>query len=766
VLAATGNAFDARTTIAGAGALTVSFSNSTVVSGATGISIDGSVGGTTTITGFANNAVTKDNGGTGIAINAARFDATPTGSYQQVSGGATVVGASGVTNGVGGAGVVMTNVSGDLAFTDLDIFAEGGAALRITGTGAVNTGAGTGTQVTVGAGVAIFEATGGPAVDVTNATISLQPSSLKSTNSTSTGVSLDTVTGTFAAGSGSAISGATGTSFNVNAGTATISYDGTINNSAGRSVSVTSKTSGSTTFNGTITATGGTGIFLNGNPGSTISFTKQIVLSTGANDAFTATGGGTVTATDTTSTLTTTTGVALNVANTTIGAGGLKFQSISAGTAASGPSSGIVLNNTGASGGLTVSGTGSAGSGGTIRKAATGISLTSTRGVSLSYLQLNDFTDYAIRGASVVNFSMANTVVNGVNGDNAAANEGSVRFTELTGTATISNSNISGSVEDTFSVVNTTGTLNRITFTNDTFGANATTTGDNGLLLEAQSSAVLNATVQNSFFTSARGDLFQATITSGATGSMDVVFTGNTLSDNHPAIVAGGGGTLFGGVGGTFTYNIASNTFRDATGDALVMSCGGVGSSCVGRIENNQIGLAGTANSGSTGGSGIALVSAAGGTFTSLVNNNTVRQYNNTGIRVQAGDQMGNPLSFNATVTNNTVGNPGSINTNFNGIQLNNGTVSTDNFTSCFDLRGNSITASGSGAVAPNNADFRLRQRQSTTVRLPGYGGANNNDAAVVSFLSGNNTATTGASSNTVPTGGGYVGGAACPTPP
>jgi hypothetical protein len=60
-----------------------------------------------------------------------------------------------------------------------------------------------------------------------------------------------------------------------------------------------------------------------------------------------------------------------------------------------------------------------------------------------------------------------------------------------------------------------------------------------------------------------------------------------------------------------------------------------------------------------------------------------------------------------------------------------------------------------------------VRQRQSTTVRLPGYGGANNNDAAVVAFLQGRNTvsAGNGASSNTVPTGGGYVGGAACMQP-
>jgi len=114
------------------------------------------------------------------------------------------------------------------------------------------------------------------------------------------------------------------------------------------------------------------GVDLTSNTGSTISFTGTLTFSSGSNTAFNATGGGTVTATDTASTLTTTTGTALNVANTTIGAGGLKFASVSAGTAASGPASGIVLNNTGASGSLTVNG-------GTIQKTTShGVSLTGT----------------------------------------------------------------------------------------------------------------------------------------------------------------------------------------------------------------------------------------------------------------------------------------------------------------------------------------------------------------------------------------------------
>ncbi len=581
-------------------------------------------------------------------------------------------------------------------------------------------------------------ANGGPAVRLNTVTASLPFQQITSTSSATTGVALNSLLGSFSAGSGSSITGTSGTGFQVGSSNATISYAGTINTTTGKGVDLTTNT------------------------GSTISFTGTMTLSSGGATAFNATGGGTVTATDTASTLISTTGTALNVANTTIGAAGLKFRSISS----NGAASGIVLNSTGSSGGLTVSGTGSAGSGGTIRNGGTGISLTSTQSPSFSWMQLNDFTDFAIRGTSVVNFTLANTVISGTNGDNAGALEGDVRFTELTGTASVSNSTFSGAVSNTFAVANTTGSLNRLTISGSTFGLNSATTGDDGVQFVASGSAVLNATVQSSAFTGARGDQAQASLQAGATGSMDFVFTGNTLTDNN-SIVAGGGGITAGGIAASFTFDISNNVMRDSTGNAIVVSCGGTGSSCIGKVNNNQIGLAGTANSGSTGGSGIALISAAGGTMTSAVTGNTIRQYNNHGILIQAGDIMGNPLTFNATVTSNDISTPGNINTNFNGIQLNNGTVGTDNFTSCISISANKLAGAGAGAVSPNNNDLRLRQRQATTVRLPGYGGANNDNAAVQTFLTGlQTTVTTVNASNTVPTGGGYVGGAACPTPP
>lgn len=153
-------------------------------------------------------------------------------------------------------------------------------------------------------------------------------------------------------------------------GNGIFSINAPITTTAGHSVSVASRTAGTVTFNAAISDTA-TGISLTTNGSATINFAGGLNLSTSANDAFTASGGGTVNATQNNSTIvntiTTTTGTALNLANTTIGASGMTFRSITAGTTVDSAGQGIVLDNTGATAGLTVTGNNSAGTGGTIQ---------------------------------------------------------------------------------------------------------------------------------------------------------------------------------------------------------------------------------------------------------------------------------------------------------------------------------------------------------------------------------------------------------------
>jgi Putative Ig domain. len=737
-----GNGVDIRT-VAGASALHIALDSEGVTASANGILIDGSAAGTTTITSFLSNSINGNTGGTGISVNTATFDATPGNPFNAVSGGSTVIGAS--LNGVGASGLLLTTVKGDLSFTDLDIFTAAGTGLSASSAAAFDSVNGLGFRIVVPAAAANIDAAGGPAVSLNTVTGTLPFVTVKSATSPTTGVALNTFLGSFSAGSGSTISGSSGTGFQVGSSNATITYDGTINTTTGKGVDLTN------------------------NSGSTIAFTGALTLSSGTNSAFNASGagpaattGGTVTATNTTSTLTSTTGTALNVANTTIGASGLKFQSISA----NGGSSGIFLNNTGASGSLTVSGTGSAGTGGTLQNmvggdaspvenatVGVGIYLNNTKSPSFNWMNLHDFSNYAVVGTSVNGLTMTNLLVNGTNGTNqGGAGEGDVYFTGLTGSATVTNCTFTGAIYDSFHVFNNASqNLNRITISGSTF---ATVGGAGNLANDALvfqgTGGTLNVTVQNSFMTGARGDLFNLDL--HGVISSDLVFTGNALTNNNANIVSGGGGfTMQGGGAGnqeTFTFNISNNTMRDALGGALNIGAGtgaGTNHNYSGTINGNVIGVAGVTDSGSKQGSDIFINFNDAGAGTFNITNNQLFQYGNgNGINLNMGAFGSSNPYVQLVVTGNTISNPGTFGAQ--GVLLTAGTGPLpETGRICMTLGGagglaNVLTGSG-GAAAPGT-EVRIRDRFDVKVGFPGYGGSTTDTTALATYLQGRNTVT------------------------
>jgi hypothetical protein len=362
-------------------------------------------------------------------------------------------------------------------------------------------------------------------------------------------------------------------------------------------------------------------------------------------------------------------------------------------------------------------------------------------------------------------------VVNGTIGTSSALHEASVAFgytnvagatSGLIGSATISNSTFGGgSIQNTFQLRNGAGTLDRLTVTNSNF-ASLNAIGD-AFNVETNGNAVTKVTVQNSFFTSAAGDLFQwnGVDSLGGTGSGDLVFTGNTLTNNNPAIATGGGGvSIASGGDQTFTFNIASNTIRDAKGTAvLIVHDVGTGS-MTGAFSSNQIGVAAVANSGSLEGAGLKVQHAGGGgTIDIDILNNLIRQYNNEGILLQDGAGLAQSGTFVAEVAGNTVSNPGnnaSIGSIFQGFALNSGVTPGDSFVTYLTLGGdgaqeNNFTGSGrNGGV-----DMRIRARQNTDVNITAndatgnvpaapnatyhYTGGTTDAAAVATFLAQHN---------------------------
>ncbi len=574
------------------------------------------------------------------------------------------------------------------------------------------------------------------------------------------------------------VTNATGAALDLNGnGTGIVSFAATVSNTTGRAISVQNRTGGTVTFTGPITDSGGlgSGILLNSNSGATITFSGTLSLSTGANSAFTATGGGTVNVCDknpcgvgsaVVNTLATTTATALKVTSTNIGTSGLIFRSIAS---SGGSNTGIILDSTGASGGLTVTGTGAAASGGTIANKSsatdgdpntgTGIYLNSTRDVSLSWMQINDHQNYGIRGTSVTNFSLIDSKVNGTNGTNVGSpsRESSVSFDGLFGTSFITRGELSGGRQHNLRLTNTNGTLD-LTMNGVNIHDTSSIDGDDGINIEAGTSATVDVDIQNCTFSKHGGDHFNFSLLNNATASL--IFRGNALSGGH-AIGLGQGIFILGATfNGTFKYDI-SNNGTDAVpfvgnrqGGAIVVNKGSGSGTFSGKIENNVIGNPAVNHSGSLEAFGIIIGSRGTGSHTTLINSNKVRQYHDRGIVLEAGEGS---AALDATVTNNTVSDFADAVNSLHGIHSDNGINAADTNPVCIDIKNNNVATAGN--EAGGGADIRVRRGSNTVVRLPGLIGSTSTDAD--NLITANNPlATTVTVSGTT-----FSGGGPCATP-
>ena len=496
-----------------------------------------------------------------------------------------------------------------------------------------------------------------------------------SSSSSASAVSLTAIAGTLTITTG-AISGASGDDFFISAGTGTISYGGTITNSSAHSVSVQNKTGGSVTFSGAITDTAGsTGINLFSNTGATITFRGGLNLTTTTNAAFTATTGGTVNVCSTvdcaagtavSNTLSTTTGTALNVANTTIGASNLNFQSISA----NGAAKGIILNTTG-TGGLIVTGTGTiAGSGGTIQNTTTrGIEMIGPAAVaSQSFISLKNM-NLTNNAQSVqdntTNHAGAGTVggVVDVSGDNINVSA-AIHLNNVNG-ATFDNININGSNQDGINGLNVVN-LQILNSTVQNCGNEPDETG-----VYIQNLSGLNCKISNSTFSNNFYDQFAfVNFASGTLGNAANPFnvSGSTFIGTGDTTTTGGGG-FYGRLGGTGTGYVSigggansPSTFRKIYTYGAFLDVGdnagaGTSGSATFIVNGNQFGTGGAANYNN---SGIGTSITHNSTLTYDFSNNTIIGVagglsNGVGITVTSGQTTAG-ASIIGTITNNTIG--------------------------------------------------------------------------------------------------------------
>jgi hypothetical protein len=473
----------------------------------------------------------------------------------------------------------------------------------------------------------------------------------------------------------------------------------TITNTGGPGIDISTSSGTFDLSSVTVLNTGtGAGVVLSGNPGATIDFTGgglDIDVTSGA--GFAATGGGTVTVQGAGNSVLSTTGTAVNIASTTIGAAGVSFLRVDA----DGATNGIVVDNTGA-GAFSVTGTATTGgSGGTITNttgdgvvlnatgpvslanmiigdpaasagqapdasnliAGDGISatdVTGAPGLTLNNVLVSRTADHGIDGTRVTGLTLTNSsfLNNGDGaGDDALHFGASGGPDGLFGTATIGNTVVDGFARAGLAVHNATGALS-LTVSGGTFANNQTGiaagVGTQGIWLSPAGTASITASVTGtSSFSGLLGEGVSGT--PSGTASLDLTVTGGSFNGTQSgggAISVTGGGTSSTRVG------VTNNTILNAAGSAIFL-VESAGSTLDATVTNNTVGTLGSPGSGAQAGNGISLIHAGTGLSRFLADGNALNSHDAAGIfslNLETGVSAG--VDSHVILTNNTVAAP------------------------------------------------------------------------------------------------------------
>ncbi len=651
-----GRGINVTSTTAGAGSLAITGSGNTIQTttgqilnlsnisaGTGGINFASLTSGT-----VANNHAIRINNldGTSFSGGAVTIGGTTGGGhgiYITGGSGATFTFASATMDNIAGDGIYVEgsppNTTGNVAFgtVDLDSVTGSGVHLSLLGSNfAINGGAIGATDDPDGfAGVFIDGGAG---------EVSIAASIVKD-NSYAVEVNAKSAGTTTFSGNITAQSGSSGIFLNANTG-------GTIN-FTGQSISVNTGVN--------------TGVNLTNNTGAVINFApltggNGLDIITTSGTGFNATGGGTVTVAGSSNTIASTGGIALNVSNTNIGAAGITFESISA----NGGTRGIVLNTTGSAAGLTITGTGTTdGSGGTIQNITQrGIELINTAQVNIANLNLTNasttgqaagqdldlttangtiymsgvstavfdninitgtIADNGITGINVSNFQLNNSLITGA-GD--GAHESGIEFSNLSGTSSLTNTEIAFSETNSLDIVNTDVNLN-LTLNNVIFRdtQSSTTNGEGGLQFRSFSSAagapVTNIDIIDSDFLRLRTQAIQVIGEDDSVVNVDIT---NNVIDSGTGI--GAGIDINGNDTATVQFNIVGNSTIRSSGGAAINVSSFVNANVMGRIANNANINVYSQNPAGTGasGSGVRLLAQENSHLTVAVTGNNLTQ--------------------------------------------------------------------------------------------------------------------------------------------
>ncbi|HEU4593975.1 MAG TPA: HYR domain-containing protein [Pyrinomonadaceae bacterium] len=600
-----------------AGVLSVTSSSVSANSTGTGVLVNG---GATAIT-FTDSTVSQN---TGRVVDIQNR----TGGAVSFNGSSTVTGTNGATDAV----VLLGNTGGSTvnfaAAVQLNTTAPGARGLVADSTG--------GFTLNMTGGGSAVSSTGGAAVDIEDIAANVQIATTFSTDSNQNGVRVNNISGSASFGNTTVNnSSATGVSLTGNSASLTFSDLDIAPAANQRALHATSNTGAITSSSGTVSTTGAIAVEVQGTSAANRTPLNVQLTSVSAN------GGPN--------------GIVLQNTSASGSPGGFRVNGIAGNCSPADPTctGGRITATTGADN----------------TDSGIGVRLQDAASVSLTRMRIDNHPNFAVSGTNVNGFTLDSSLVDGTNGGNAAFDEGSLRFRELTGSAAISNSFVGGGHEFIVDLRNTgSSSLDRLTISGSTigdldgagpgFGVSALA-GDDGLHFEhATGGGTFKVTVTGSTLNSGRGDIVN--FNTAGTVTSDFVFRSNVTHNTHPAILAGGGGVTVtgGGIGSNInaTYDISCNSFRGARGFGLLVAKTLGAGTMRGTLFGNVFGVDGTPGSASTEASGINLDTRGAGTHTALVKNNVVNEWGSNGA-IQVFNNQGS-ATMNVTLQGNVTNNP------------------------------------------------------------------------------------------------------------
>lgn len=566
----------------------------------------------------------------------------------------------------------------------------------------------------------------------------------------------------------------------------TFTYPGTFQRTSGNAVGILAQnnTGGTITFNGdgttldgdpadvTKSLSTGTGnaVSLLTNTGTTFHFAGGMTLASTSGTSFNATGGGTVNVSGAGNTANATSGTAVRITDTNIGAtSGVVFRNVSA----SGGTTGILLSNTGnTGGGFGVMGDGAtAGSGGTIQNTQTGASFTTARnihlermnftsantvdgggtcdglsnsgcngvvylngvvGVTLDRLALTGtIAQEGIVAQTVTNIAITNATI--PNAGNEQWEHG-IKLFDVLGTAnsitgsTVSNAgNFNVFVQNSTSTNGVAGAADSLLIQSNTISNPGSALQSDGITVATRATGNLKVAVVNNTFNTVRMATDGVQVDAGGSSAAQAVVTGNSIAGYNTAINISGASTA------SNTFNIFSNpTLSSGVGHTINLAANG-DANLRGFVKNNPS-ITTTSASGSS--NGIDAIVDQTGSIIVDIDGNTISGIYTAGIR--AGGRNATAQSDVTIRNNNVTASPAGATPPAGGIYIvaGNGTAGETNRT-CLNLTNNQIVNGSPGAF---DFDIYLENYNgggfNNTFQLQGLTGSGSNQTNVNNFLS------------------------------